>query len=67
VDHVIPLSEGGGDDDNNRTVACRGCNLALDMAHQKQRKSGKRGSRGFNANKAIIRALEKPNTALEIK
>ena len=67
MDHVIPRSEGGSDGDDNKTVACWGCNRALGMAYQK--KQGKKGKnkRGFTANKAVITALKKANTKLEIK
>ena len=32
MDHVIPRSEGGSDDDSNLKVACFGCNQKLNTA-----------------------------------
>ena len=31
VDHVVPLARGGSNDERNKVVACRACNLAKGM------------------------------------
>ena len=45
IDHVIPLSKGGGDTRENRVLACKGCNFAKsNMGADEFRKRLKEGT-----------------------